>query len=293
MYNGYDAIRWVVYGTVTIVIMIVLPTVLMDLAASIGDSMPDSGPTGPAKPVDWNPLIITGAVILATAFLAVIVVFGMKIAGRKRKVAQREAALIEANTRAWNDVFARHDAIKDHYYKYAVEDLDLILRFPALQDTSEPFVEEFLQKFYTANDCRPGAIDGAKDPAGTDYLTAVGSLERAWEQTLSTAARIASSKLSQDDRKRLKMARKHWAVVNDEAATSAERSLHARQLQKCLDGLINLEDKPQTATALESAIRPALESQASPVSLAEEGPGVGTNAARPFDTRKRAARVGK
>lgn len=178
---------------------------------------------------------------------------------RKRHAAKREKAAIEANTQAWKDIITRHDAVKDHYYKYAVDDLDLILRFPALQDTNESFVKDFLQEFYTANDYRPSAIVGTKDPAGTEYLTAVGRLERAWKRALSEAARIASLKLSREDRNRLKMARTHWAVVNDESATADERSLHARQLQKCLDGLINLEDKPQAVTALESAVRPSLE----------------------------------
>lgn len=262
MYNGYDLIKWVIFGTVLIVMVATMPAMFQFLASGIGDSgdgMPDSAPAEPAKPVDWDPLITVGAVILAVAFIVVVVFLTVKFATRKRHAAKREKAVSEANIQAWKDIIARHDAVKDHYYEYAVDDLDLILRFPALQDTNESFVKDFLQDFYTANDCRPSAIVGTKDPAGTEYLSAVGRLERAWKRALSEAARIANTKLSREDRNRLKMARTHWAVVNDESATAAERSLHARQLQKCLDGLINLEDKAQAVTALESAIRPSIE----------------------------------
>lgn len=280
MYNGYDVLRWVIFGTVTIVMVVALPSVFMNLLGGLDDLPVDRAAAEPAKPVDWNPLIIVGAVIVAAVFLAALIFLAVKLAGKKKRSAQAAQALAAANTRAWKDVLARHDAVKDHYYQYAVEDLDLILRFPALQDTSEKFVETFLQKFYAANDCRPAAVDSSKDPAGTQYITVVGELERAWERALSEASRIASSHLSQEDRKRLKTARKHWAVVNDESATAAERSLHARQLQKCLDGLINLDDKPQTTIALENAIRPALEAQAPASARVHENRGPSSFGAR-------------
>lgn len=260
MYSRYDVFKWfIILGTVSIVAMVSVPAVILALVRGLDGGTHDSAPAEPAKPIDWNPVITVGAVVLAVAFLAVVVFLGVKFATRKRNAAKRKEAVSEANIQAWMNIITRHDAVKDHYYKYAVDDLDLILRFPALQDVNEPFVKDFLQEFYTANDYRPSTIISTKDPAGTEYLTAVGRLERAWKRALSEATRIAKSRLSREERKRLKMARTHWAVVNDESATADERTLHARQLQKCLDGLINLEDKPQAVTALESAIRPSIE----------------------------------
>lgn len=259
--------RPILYLFTVIICLVMMPIMVFGLIDVFeGDSPSGKAveakpePAEPAQPIDWNPLIIVASVVLALVVLAVLIYVGVRIVRKKKADDQARKAIVEANTQAWKYLFNRHDAVKDNYYRYAVDDLDLILRFPALQDTSEEFVKDFLQAFYAANDQRPSAINSKKDPAGTDYLRAVGKLERTWEKALSEAARIASSRLTTEDRKRLKRARKLWAVVSDDSATVAERSLHARQLQKCLDGLIRLDDKPQTRTTIESAVRAALPS---------------------------------
>lgn len=142
----------------------------------------------------------------------------------------------------------RHDAVKDSYLRHTCDDLDLVLDLPALQDTSQPFLAEFLDAYDRANAARPDH-PGASTQTSS-YAAAVLKLERTWQAAVQKAKIIGDSSTPAERRRILATARQHWDAINDPSTTDAERRLHAVRLQKRLnDLLIIIGKKPQAIIA--------------------------------------------
>lgn len=242
-----------------------IPFMLNAVVGRIGEAAeptPASTPAAPAEPTNWNPLIIVVSVTLAITFIGALVYFGGKAAKRHKakKIAASETRAAVA--KSWQDVFDRHDAVKDDLFTYTADDIGLRIKYPALQGTDYPFMRRLVIASEKANTLRPARAMTDKYPTQTPYFTAVCDLEGAWTNALKQAKKIAQSDLTPGQRKNLKLAKTHWAVVCDENATAAERALHAEQMKKCLDGIIELA--PRERRMLETVEQRALETGVNP-----------------------------
>ncbi|MFB7882843.1 hypothetical protein [Microbacterium sp. NPDC056057] len=140
-------------------------------------------------------------------------------------------------------LFATHDAVTARWLEYEL-DVAKIIAFPAMSDGRQPLTAAFLRAKRIADGLRPASAKArlSKEQLA-EYRNAVADFEVAFDVAERDARRLRDSTFTEDERKRLDIAKKLLTVAIDEAATPAERQLAYRRVREELDGLISISDE--------------------------------------------------
>lgn len=203
--------------------------------------------------------------LIVTTFVFILSFLPVRHRDRSASAAEFEVIAVESedvepvadNKTLLDRLIARHDAVLDEWRKYTAEDIDLVLRHPALSDVTETFVVDLQRALEDARDLRidPDTCTGSESIMDSPYRRAVGDLERAWSRALKESTRISSSHLSKDERRLLAQAEQIFAIVRDETTLRAERATAAKRLDGILRrlSLVSEERTPLIIRELETA----------------------------------------
>jgi carbonic anhydrase/acetyltransferase-like protein (isoleucine patch superfamily) len=110
-------------------------------------------------------------------------------------------------------------------------DIVKIIKYPVMTDRTDPFTQEMVVALNNAQ-------RWSEDPDGDDFKDAVGILEKAFLAAESNALKVASTALSEEDRKKTQNAKKLLAIASNDASSENEKRLSFEQAFKQLEGVI-------------------------------------------------------
>ena len=110
-------------------------------------------------------------------------------------------------------------------------DIVKIIKYPVMTDRTNPFTQEMVVALNNAQ-------RWSEDPDGNDFKDAVGILEKAFLAAESNALKVASTALSEEDRKKTQNAKKLLAIASNDASSENEKRLSFEQAFKQLEGVI-------------------------------------------------------
>lgn len=162
----------------------------------------------------------------------------------------------EANTNAWNKLFAQHDELVNQWAEYELN-MEMLIKYPVLTDVSHPKVQRLHKAIQEASLTRPDKADRNVFPVDGAYGKAVVELSGALTSAVNEAKKVAWSNFTTAERRRLQTAIQMLKMAQDAGASPHERQAAYKRVQIELDGLVVVPDKPMEV--IEAAIRKAIE----------------------------------
>ncbi|MEH0110645.1 hypothetical protein V6N00_13120 [Tersicoccus sp. MR15.9] len=211
-----------------------------------------SAPTTPAaasQPVDITGLLnilgVVGAVVLLLALVAGIGwLIHTKVAPSlraARSVATEQAARLSAAHVELKALLARQA-------EYAT-DLRLQIDYPMMTDPADVMVRRFVTAMREALGLRDALPAKPIAEQVARFQASVGDFAASFDAAEQYAHRIAQSRFSVDERRRLKDARILLDQIEDAGLHEAQRNASYRRLAKLLDGLITITEPIRLALA--------------------------------------------
>lgn len=138
------------------------------------------------------------------------------------------APKVSASLKSYHEIIASIEAYETDIVK--------ILRYPVMTDRTDPFTREMIM-----------AVNDAKrlldEPDTDDFKVAVRLMESNFLAAESNALKIASTSLSDAERKKTDKARDLLAVASNEASTEQEKRVSFKQAFKQLEGVLIVPEK--------------------------------------------------
>lgn len=128
------------------------------------------------------------------------------------------------------DVLFDFNAIKENISAYET-DIVKVIKYPVMTDRTDPYTRAMSKALNVANRL-------SRKPESTEFLNAVSELEDTFLAAESNALKIASTSLSDEDRKKTEKAKDLLAIAADEGSSENEKKQSFRQAFKQLEGVI-------------------------------------------------------
>lgn len=204
-------------------------------------------------------VVQTSLMIAAVGLLSLFVV-GL-VTGWRRLQA-RLSLLLDYRRSQWGEYVSKASDIKTRVILME-SDIDTLLRYPALADTSLPAVGAFWESFSTMNQADSSFPEKEMrtlerlEVASLDYPYKVAECARLLEEAYACARRVGQDVLGTEERRTLDKVSQMLDLVRDRGASENERVVAYRRASRLLEGLAG-KDVPgrlpdMLASALESA----------------------------------------
>lgn len=204
-------------------------------------------------------VVQTSLMIAAVGLLSLFVV-GL-VTGWRRLQA-RLSLLLDYRRSQWGEYVSKASDIKTRVILME-SDIDTLLRYPALADTSLPAIGAFWESFSTMNQADSSFPEKEMrtlerlEVASLDYPYKVAECARLLEEAYACARRVGQDVLGTEERRTLDKVSQMLDLVRDRGASENERVVAYRRASRLLEGLAG-KDVPgrlpdMLASALESA----------------------------------------
>lgn len=204
-------------------------------------------------------VVQTSLMIAAVGLLSLFVV-GL-VTGWRRLQA-RLSLLLDYRRSQWGEYVSKASDIKTRVILME-SDIDTLLRYPALADTSLPAIGAFWESFSTMNQADSSFPEKEMrtlerlEVASLDYPYKVAECARLLEEAYACARRVGQDVLGTEERRTLDKVSQMLDLVRDRGASENERVVAYRRASRMLEGLAG-KDVPgrlpdMLASALESA----------------------------------------
>jgi carbonic anhydrase/acetyltransferase-like protein (isoleucine patch superfamily) len=124
--------------------------------------------------------------------------------------------------------------IKAEFHTYE-SDIVKIISYPVMTDKTDPFTLDMVAALKLANRL-------SINPSHKGFVTSVFDLEKKFMAAEANALRVASTRLSDADKRKTEKAKDLFAMAADEASTENEKELAFSQGFKALEGIILVPD---------------------------------------------------
>lgn len=188
------------------------------------------------QPIHLNTTLIVMIVLAGVALVALLLVRGPVAASLKNNAERRRAAAEaekqfrekEARKRAenvskWSSYVNTYKEIDNRFLEYD-RDLELLLKYPLMRDYRQP---ETIAMIHAMDACRPlfseNCPDGIDNVDNSEFAKAVREYRDSFNKAEGLAKRIFDSRMSEKERKAIRLAQQLLAVVNDKGASAGER----------------------------------------------------------------------
>lgn len=145
----------------------------------------------------------------------------------------------------WDKILVMHDGVINEWLEWTKDDIDKIIDYPSLQDSSLSFVRELVDSLQNASILRPeGKVMEVMDVTGSSYAKAVKELHSAWVKAKGEAVKVGRSELPLSVQKDLGVVENLLARIQHVNTPVPEKVQAAKQIQKLLNGVVDLGQKP-------------------------------------------------
>lgn len=139
-------------------------------------------------------------------------------------------ALPAASEKALSDALIAFNEVKGNIASYET-DIVKILKYPVMTDRTDPFTRAMAKAVTVANRL-------SAKPESPEFAKAVSEVEDAFLAAESNALKVASTMLSDGDKKRAEKAKDLLAIAANEASTEQEKKVSFKQAFKQLEGVL-------------------------------------------------------
>lgn len=185
--------------------------------------------------------VIQGGVVYAGEIITGVIIDSHN---RKDKDGRRVTALQEDKPLAISvalesedisDVLFDFNAIKENISAYET-DIVKIIKYPVMADRTDPYTRAMSKALNIANRL-------SRKPESDEFANAVSELEDAFLAAESNALKIASTSLSEEDRKKTETAKSLLAIAANEGSSENEKKVSFKQAFKQLEGVIAVPEE--------------------------------------------------
>lgn len=179
-----------------------------------------------------------------------------------RRLQARLSILLDYRRSQWDEFVSRASNIKTKVILME-SDIDTLLRYPALADTSLPAVGAFWESFSTMNQADSSFPEKQMrtlerlEVANLDYPYRVAECGRLLEEAYACARRVGQDVLGSEERRTLDKVRQMLDLVRDRGASENERVVAYRRASRLLEGLAGKDVPGRLPDMLTSALQSA------------------------------------
>lgn len=179
-----------------------------------------------------------------------------------RRLQARLSILLDYRRSQWDEFVSRASDIKTKVILME-SDIDTLLRYPALADTSLPAVGAFWGSFSTMNQADSSFPEKQMrtlerlEVASLDYPYRVAECGRLLEEAYACARRVGQDVLGAEERRTLDKVRQMLDLVRDRGASENERVVAYKRVSRLLEGLAGKDVPGRLPDMLTSALESA------------------------------------
>lgn len=179
-----------------------------------------------------------------------------------RRLQARLSILLDYRRSQWDEFVSRASDIKTKVILME-SDIDTLLRYPALADTSLPAVGAFWESFSTMNQADSSFPEKQMrtlerlEVASLDYPYRVAECGRLLEEAYACARRVGQDVLGAEERRTLDKVRQMLDLVRDRGASENERVVAYKRASRLLEGLAGKDVPGRLPDMLTSALESA------------------------------------
>lgn len=204
-------------------------------------------------------VVQTSLMIAAVGLLSLFVV-GLVTGWRRLKA--RLSILLDYRRSQWDEFVSRASDIKTKVILME-SDIDTLLRYPALADTSLPAIGAFWESFSAMNQADSSFPEAQMrtlerlEVASLDYPYRVAECARLLEEAYACARRVGQDVLGAEERRTLDKVSQMLDLVRDRGASENERVVAYRRASRLLEGLAGKDVPGRLPDMLTSALESA------------------------------------
>lgn len=179
-----------------------------------------------------------------------------------RRLQARLSLLLDYRRSQWDEYVSRASDIKTRVILME-SDIDTLLRYPALADTSLPAIGAFWESFSAMNQADSSFPEAQMrtlerlEVASLDYPYKVTECARLLEEAYACARRVGQDVLGAEERQTLDKVRQMLDLVRDGGASENERVVAYRRASRLLEGLAGKDVPNRLPDMLTSALQSA------------------------------------
>lgn len=211
-------------------------------------------------PMDRLSQVVQASLMVAAVGLLSLFIVGL-VTGWHRLQA-RLSLLLDYRRSQWDEYASRASDIKTRVILME-SDIDTLLRYPALADTSLPAIGAFWESFSTMNQADSSFPEAQMrtlerlEVASLDYPHKVAECARLLEEAYACARRVGQDVIGAEERRTLDKVSQMLDLVRDRGASENERVVAYRRASRLLEGLAGKDVPGRLPDMLASALQSA------------------------------------